>query len=123
MNSQDCIFCKIIKKEVPSKIIKETENVLVIEDISPKAPIHYLILPKKHIRNLHYLQREDSKLSYEILAIAKKLAHEIQQEKSLEKPVAFNFLINNEEQAGQSVFHLHAHFISGKNIFVDGSTL
>lgn len=123
MQDQDCIFCKIIKKEIPSEIIKETENVLVIKDISPKAPIHYLILPKKHIRNLHSLTDQDAKVSYEMLKIARDVAREIQKKNGSTKPLPFNLLVNNEAEAGQCVFHLHWHFVSGKNIFIDGSKL
>ncbi len=123
MQDQDCIFCKIIKKEIPSEIIKETENVLVIKDISPKAPIHYLILPKKHIRNLHSLTDQDATISYEMLKVAQDVAKSIQKKNGSTKPLPFNLLVNNEAEAGQCVFHLHWHFISGKNIFINGSKL
>ena len=111
MNTPDCIFCKIIKKEIPSTIVFENENVLVIETIEPKAPIHYLILPKKHIVNLLSLEEEDTQIVLEIIKVAKKLAE------NLEEPKAFNLISNNGREAGQSVLHMHGHFLSGKNIY------
>jgi len=116
-NQNPCIFCKIINKEIPSKIIKETDSVLVIEDIAPKAPVHYLVLPKKHIQNLSLLAQDD----YEYVLHTIKVINELSQE--LVPPAAFNVIANNGAGAGQSVFHLHWHFISGKNIYDGGFSL
>ena len=117
MNSKDCIFCKIINKEIPAKIIAESDDIFVIQDLHPKAPIHYLILPKKHIVNINYLDDKDLQYMTEIAKMTRDLAKEIQQEKGLTDPLAFNLLSNNEAAAGQSVFHMHFHFISGKNLY------
>jgi len=123
MLDKDCLFCKIIQKQIPSKIIKETDHVLVIEDIAPKAPIHYLVIPKKHIININYLADGDEQFCWHMLKAAKDVAQQIQENHNLQQPLAFNFLANNGIQSGQSVFHLHWHFISGKHLSVDGSTL
>ena len=123
MLDKDCLFCKIIQKQIPSKIIKETDHVLVIEDIAPKAPIHYLVIPKKHIINLNYLLDGDEQFCWDMLKTAKDVAKLIQEKNKLDQPLAFNFLSNNGAQAGQCIFHLHWHFISGKRINVDGSSL
>ncbi|MCK4265206.1 HIT domain-containing protein [Candidatus Babeliales bacterium] len=110
MNSQDCIFCKIINKEISAKIIKENNTVIVIEDIFPKAPVHYLVIPKKHIVNLSTITSLDKELVWHMIEIIKELAND------LPDPKAFNTLSNNGKEAGQSVFHMHWHFISGRNI-------
>lgn len=111
MNPAGCIFCKIIKKEIPSKIIFENDYVLVVEDVDPKAPVHYLILPKKHVVNLLHVEESDSSLVWEMIKVIKQLAE------NLEDPKAFNIISNNGKEAGQSVFHMHWHFMSGKNIY------
>ena len=111
MDSENCIFCKIINKEIPSTIIFENDHVFVVEDSNPKAPVHYLILPKKHIINLLYIEEEDFLLMLEIIKVTKQLAE------NLEEPKAFNLISNNGKEAGQRVFHMHWHFLSGKNIY------
>jgi histidine triad (HIT) family protein len=123
MFDSDCIFCKIIQKEVPSNIIKENDYVLAVEDIAPKAPFHYLILPKKHIININYLENRDLKYMSEILKMVRDVAREIQLKTKSKENIAFNLLSNNEIEAGQSVFHMHFHFISGKNIYINGLEL
>ena len=106
----DCIFCKIIAKELSAKIIDEDQDCIVIEDITPKAPIHYLSIPKKHIDYLHDIKSEDTQLMGKLMWMAKKLGSK------LPDPKAFGLIINNGEDAGQSVFHLHCHFLSGKRM-------
>ena len=112
MIEENCVFCKIINKQLPAKLIAENDTVLVIQDISPKSPIHYLIIPKKHIENIQVLAPEDKPLVGEVLFMAKELS------KSLPKDGAFRLLSNNGATVGQSVFHLHFHFLSGK-VMVD----
>jgi histidine triad (HIT) family protein len=123
MFDPDCIFCKIIQKQISSKIIAENEYVLAIEDIAPKAPIHYLILPKKHIININYLIEEDSVVSWHILKMAQNVSKRLQKEADEKEPVHFNLLSNNGAGAGQCVFHMHWHFLSGKKLYVDGLSL
>ena len=115
MTNSDCIFCKIIKKEIPAKIIKENEHVLVIEDIAPKAPVHYLILPKKHIVNINYLTEQDDQVVWHLFKMAQELAKDLPESNAQGAP-SFNLISNNGADASQSVFHLHMHFIAGKNI-------
>jgi histidine triad (HIT) family protein len=106
----DCVFCKVIAKELPAHIIAEDDDCIVFEDIAPKAPVHYLIVPKKHITNLHDIGVEDIPLMGKLMLMAKKIASK------LPEPKAFGLIINNGEDAGQSVFHLHGHFLSGKKM-------
>lgn len=110
MAEQACIFCKIINKEIPTELIAESDDCIVIEDIAPKAPIHYLIIPKKHIVNLHDLQKSDLPLMGSIMFTAKKIAQK------LPDPKAFGLIMNNGAQAGQSVMHMHFHFLSGAKL-------
>jgi len=110
MQDPNCVFCKLINKQLPTKIIKETETVLAVEDIAPKAPIHYLIIPKEHIINIKYLEDKQAPLVWEMIKMAKSLAADLGESSD------FNLISNNGKQAGQCVFHMHWHFISGKNI-------
>lgn len=111
MFDASCIFCKIIQGTIPSKKIKETDTVLVIEDIAPKAPIHYLILPKNHIKNISDIKSSDDRYVLDTIKVAQELAA------TLNEPASFNLVTNNGEAAGQSVFHLHWHFISGAHLW------
>ena len=117
INHQSCIFCRIISKELPSKIIAENDSVLVIEDRAPRAPVHYLILSKKHVPCLTDLKSEDAELSWQMILMVQELASK------LTDPKAFNLIVNNGAQAGQSVFHLHMHFIAKRNIYTEGLSL
>ncbi len=110
MADQSCIFCKIINKEVPTTLIEENDDCIVIEDIAPKAPIHYLIIPKKHIVNVHDLDASTAPIMSSMALLAKKIAQKLPDSK------AFGLIINNGEQAGQTVLHMHQHFLSGAKL-------
>ena len=104
----DCIFCAIIARQAPAQIVTETEDILVIKDIAPKTPLHYLIIPKHHYRDLQELN--DCCVGSRLLQMAQKL--------SLDHPDAkdYRLLINNGYGVGQRVFHLHMHFLAGKEL-------
>lgn len=105
----DCIFCKIIKGEIPGQIIHETEDILVIRDINPKAPVHDLLIPKKHILDLNDL--DDKDLASELLLVAKEVA-----KKEGIKKGGYRLIANTGKNGGQLVPHLHFHLLGGKNL-------
>lgn len=107
----DCIFCKIIKKEIPSKIVYEDDEILAFHDVNPVAPVHILIIPKKHIETLVDLKAEDEILIGKIYSIINKIA---KQEGISEK--GFRVIVNCKEDGGQEVKHLHFHLIGGKKL-------
>jgi len=103
----DCVFCKIINKEIPAKPVFEDEDLIVINDIDPKAPVHMLIMPKKHIANLDALTEEDSSIVSKILMAAQRLA----KEKNI--MARYKIVTNVGEIAGQTVMHMHFHMLGG----------
>ncbi len=107
MQDQNCIFCKIISGQIPSKIIYQTDYSIVLQDIAPQAPIHYLIIPKNHIQDL--VSCIDSKIMQDLMSIPAILANQLGDKTS------FKLLTNNGYAAGQRIFHLHFHFLSGKS--------
>ncbi len=117
MFDQSCIFCKIIQGQIKSNIIKENEFVIAVHDIAPKAPTHILLIPKRHIVNVTALQDGDEQYVWHLFKLARDLGHDMCQGKG------FNLIVNNGADAGQSVFHLHLHFLAGKNIFEGGFKL
>lgn len=104
------IFGKIINGELPSVKVYESDRVLAIKDVSPKAPVHILIMPKKEYKSLQDIPEKDLSIVVEIIAAAQKIAKEMGIEDN------YRFLTNNGSRAGQSVFHLHFHLIGGKEL-------
>jgi histidine triad (HIT) family protein len=107
--SANCLFCKIAAQEIPAKFIYEDDDVFALEDISPQAPTHILICPRKHIAALHDASAEDQAVLGKLQLIAAKLA----KERNLLS--GYRTVLNNGSGAGQSVFHLHLHLLGGRN--------
>ncbi|HEX3320336.1 MAG TPA: histidine triad nucleotide-binding protein [Terriglobales bacterium] len=103
-----CLFCRIIRGELPSKKIYEDADSYALEDIRPQAPTHVLIIPKKHIRGLKEAQTEDA----EVLGHLQLVAAQIARERGIED--GYRTILNVGPGAGQSVFHLHLHLIGGR---------
>lgn len=110
MQIKDCIFCNIIADKIPSSKIAENDDVLVIKDLYPKAPIHYLILPKKHVRDISQFDKDDAHLASKLLLMAQQLSEKDEQH------AQFRLISNNGRLAGQCVFHIHLHFLAGKQL-------
>ena len=101
----DCIFCKIAKGEIPSTKVFENENVFAFLDINPKAKIHILIIPKKHIESIKHLEKNDAELVGELILTAQKIA----KEKNMQ---GYKLIFNVGREGGQMVDHLHLHLVS-----------
>ena len=108
---QDCIFCKIVNKEIPSTIVYEDEDILAFNDINPVTPVHILVIPKKHIESLAEIKEEDEKLIGKIHTTIKKIANQVG---ILDK--GFRVIVNCGEDGGQEVKHLHFHILGGKKL-------
>lgn len=107
----DCIFCKIINKEIPSKIVYEDDEVLAFEDIAPQAPVHIVVIPKKHIAKITEIEKEDEILIGKIYSVINKIAREKQIAEE-----GFRVIINCGENGGQEVKHIHFHLLGGKKL-------
>ena len=105
----DCLFCKIANKEIPSDIIYEDDDVIAFNDITPKAPHHKLIIPRKHISTLNDLEESDTQLVGHMIQTAGKLAKELGIDDS-----GYRVVINVNEGGGQAVFHIHLHLLGGR---------
>ena len=103
----DCIFCKIINKEIPSEIVYEDEDVIAFKDINPKAPVHILVVPKKHIPTLNDL--DDPELLAKIVDTCKKIARDFNVADS-----GYRVLVNVNKEGGQVIYHVHFHVLGGK---------
>jgi histidine triad (HIT) family protein len=105
----NCIFCKIMAKKIPAKIIHEDEFAMAFEDLNPQAPVHALIVPKKHIPDIHSITVADREIVGHLFFVARTIA----AQKSLEQ-TGYRMIINNGRDAGQTVFHIHLHLLSGR---------
>ncbi len=107
---EDCIFCKIIKGEIKSDILYETENFVVINDISHMAKKHYLIIPKTHFAYINQMDDKKANIISEIMLKMKDI------EKALNLEDGYRLVINQRENAGQTVNHLHIHVLGGERL-------
>jgi histidine triad (HIT) family protein len=106
----DCLFCRILKGEIPAKKVYEDEHVFAFEDIKPQAPTHILIIPKKHVRGLKEAAKEDA----ELIGRLHLVAAEIGRQRGIEE--GYRTVFNVGPKSGQSVFHLHLHLIGGREM-------
>ena len=105
----DCIFCKIARRETPSKIIYEDDVALAFEDAAPQAPVHTLVIPKRHISTVLDLKEEDDGLVGHLFRVAADVA----RDRGIDGP-GFRLVMNTNRDAGQTVFHIHLHLLGGR---------
>ena len=105
----DCLFCKIIERQIPSTVVYEDDRVMAFQDIDPKAPTHILIVPKRHISTLNDIGTEDDQIVGELVRRAASIAKERGFSES-----GYRTVFNTNRGAGQSVFHIHLHLLGGR---------
>lgn len=102
----DCLFCKITKKDISSDILRETDNAVIFKDIRPSAPVHYLIVPKKHISSIKDISHEDEALIGHLIFLAKECADTLNL-------AGYKLAFNVGKDGGQIVDHVHLHLMGG----------
>jgi len=105
----DCLFCKIVNREIPSEIVYEDERILAFKDINPLAPVHVLIIPKQHTADLNETTAQDEALLGHLLAVAKDLAHTLGIAQT-----GYRVVTNVGKDGGQVIKHLHFHLLGGQ---------
>lgn len=108
---EDCIFCKIVRKEIPAEVVYEDEDILAFKDINPVAPVHILVIPKKHIPDLVSAHEDDAMLLGKVQLVSAKIA---QLAGISEK--GYRFINNCREEGGQVVYHIHYHLVGGRQM-------
>lgn len=106
-----CLFCSIVNGSIPAKKIFETDTILAFEDIEPQAPVHVLIIPKKHIASINDIEDKDKEVCGEMLLAAKKIAEMLDIKDS-----GYRTVFNTNEDGGQTVFHIHMHLLGGRKL-------
>lgn len=106
---ENCLFCKIINKQIPATVVYETDNIIAFNDISPQAPVHVVIIPKQHIVSVEYIDESNSNTAGEMILAASKIAKDL-------KLNGYRLVFNTNEIAGQSVFHIHCHLLGGREM-------
>lgn len=104
----DCIFCRIVRREAPARIIYQDDEVTAFHDAHPQAPVHVLIVPNRHIVGIAQTRPEDAPLLGKMLVVARQLAEE------LNVTDGYRLVVNSGPLSGQSVFHLHLHLLGGR---------
>ncbi|WP_022846210.1 MULTISPECIES: histidine triad nucleotide-binding protein [unclassified Desulfurobacterium] len=104
-----CIFCKIVNREIPAKIVYEDEKVMAFHDINPQAPVHILIIPKEHIPTVNDLEENHRELIGHIFLVARKIAKEMGFDEK-----GYRILVNCNRDGGQEIYHIHFHLFAGK---------
>lgn len=107
--ADDCIFCKIVAREIPAEVVAETEHTLAFRDINPKAPVHVLVIPKVHHADAASLASAEPAIAAELLAQTRAIATQEGHED-------YNLVFNTGAGAGQTVFHAHVHLLAGVDV-------
>ena len=107
----DCIFCKIINKEIPATIVYEDDEILAFKDINPQTPVHIVVIPKKHIAKITEIEKQDEAIIGKIYSVINQIA-----EKQGIAEEGFRVIINCGENGGQEVKHIHFHLLGGAKL-------
>ena len=105
----DCLFCRIVRGEIPSQKVFENKELFAFKDINPQAPIHIIVIPKKHLDSLSGAKKKDNALLGRLQLVISEIAEKLLGENS-----GYRIVTNCGEEAGQSVFHLHYHLLAGR---------
>ena len=106
---EDCLFCKIVEKKIPAKLVHEDKDLVAFEDINPQAPVHILVIPRRHVATLNEAEEGDRALLGGLLLAARRLA----RERGVDVK-GYRLVLNTMAGAGQSVFHVHVHLLGGR---------
>ena len=109
--NNDCLFCKIVEKKIPADIVYESEDIIAFKDIEPKAPIHCLIIPKKHISTINDIDGSNSNIIGLMYEAAAQLARTFNVDKD-----GYRVVMNCNSNGGQTVYHIHLHFLAGRQL-------
>tara|TARA_B100000925_G_C21990462_1_gene466562 strand:- start:1649 stop:2047 length:399 start_codon:yes stop_codon:yes gene_type:complete len=107
----DCLFCRIVEKKVPADIVYESDDLIAFKDIEPRAPIHCLIIPKKHISTINDIDRSNSNIIGLMYETAAQLARSFNVDKE-----GYRVVMNCNSNGGQTVYHIHLHFLAGRQL-------
>jgi histidine triad (HIT) family protein len=107
----ECIFCNIVNKEIPAKVVYEDDKIIAFDDINPQAPVHVLLIPKEHYTSLNDISEENKDLLGHILFKARQVA----QKKGV-KESGYRIVLNTARDSGQDVFHIHFHVLGGRRM-------
>ncbi|MGI9272300.1 MAG: histidine triad nucleotide-binding protein [Woeseiaceae bacterium] len=111
MNTDDCLFCKILAGDIPADIVFESDDAIAFRDVNPQAPTHVLIIPRKHIATINDLDASDATLVGQLYLAAKQIA----QDEGIAED-GYRVVMNCNEAAGQTVFHMHLHLLGGRQM-------
>ena len=111
MSNNDCLFCKIINKEIEANIVYEDKHILAFKDIHPQAPVHILIIPKQHIEKISDLDEQKKDIVSNLILTANSLARDNKIDKQ-----GYRLVFNSGADAGQLVFHIHLHLLGGRKM-------
>lgn len=109
--AEECVFCKIVAGEIPSEQVYSDDRVVAFKDINPAAPVHVLIIPRRHIPTLNHLTGDDEGLAGHMITAAAKVAADMGVDQS-----GYRCVISTNKDAGQLVFHIHMHLLGGRNM-------
>ncbi|MBS2016047.1 MAG: histidine triad nucleotide-binding protein [Deltaproteobacteria bacterium] len=106
-----CLFCNILEKKIPADVVYEDEHALAFRDIRPVAPTHVLVIPRKHIAAVHEVGDDDDAIMGKVVLAARNVARKLGLEAN-----GYRLVVNDGDQAGQTVHHLHVHVLGGRNM-------